>query len=69
MPLTFKLYQARRGWLRRSQWRWRLVARNGRTVATSGEGYNNRSDALKAIDLIRAEAANAPIYPAQFPHV
>ena len=33
--------------LRRSQrWAWRIVAENGRTVATSGEGYTDRTEAL-----------------------
>lgn len=33
--------------LRRSErFRWRLVADNGRTVATSGEGYSNYDEAL-----------------------
>jgi len=33
--------------LRRSQrWAWRIVAENGRTVAASGEGYTDRSEAL-----------------------
>lgn len=27
-----------------SEWRWRLVASNGRIVANSGEGYKNRDD-------------------------
>lgn len=54
--MRFVLYRARRGLLLRTQWRWRLVARNGRTIATSGEGYNNRKDALSAIVSIRAEA-------------
>lgn len=32
--------------LRRSQrWAWRLVAANGRTIATSGEGYGDRREA------------------------
>lgn len=32
--------------LRRSQrWAWRLVAANGRTIATSGEGYADRTEA------------------------
>lgn len=30
------------------EWRWRLVAANGRTVATSGEGYTRKADALRA---------------------
>lgn len=28
-------------------WRWRRVAANGRVVATSGEGYRNRTHAEK----------------------
>jgi uncharacterized protein YegP (UPF0339 family) len=42
--------------LYRSHWpiggvhRWRVVARNGKRVATSGEGYHNRSDCL---DMVR----------------
>jgi hypothetical protein len=28
-------------------WRWRVVATNGRTLADSGEGYANRSHAVE----------------------
>jgi uncharacterized protein YegP (UPF0339 family) len=28
------------------EWRWRLVAGNGKTVADSGEGYRDRLDCL-----------------------
>jgi len=42
--LIFKLYKDRRG-----EWRWRLLSRNGRIVATSGEGYKRRGAALKMI--------------------
>lgn len=50
--MKFELY-ARRGLMRRKQWRWRLRAGNGRIIAVSGEGYNNKVDALHAIELIR----------------
>ena len=33
-------------------WRWRLLARNGRTIADSAEGYVNRVDCRHAIDLV-----------------
>jgi len=37
MPASLVIYKTRS--LRRSQrWAWRLVASNGRTIATSGEG-------------------------------
>lgn len=29
------------------QWRWRIVAGNGRIVADSGEGYRRRASALR----------------------
>lgn len=31
--------------LRSQRWRWRLIADNGNVIATSGEGYTDRSDA------------------------
>lgn len=36
------------------QWRWRLVAANGRSVAASGEGYKRKVDCLHAIEIVRA---------------
>ena len=30
------------------EWRWRLIARNGRIVADSGEGYSRRAGAIRA---------------------
>jgi uncharacterized protein YegP (UPF0339 family) len=59
--MRFELYRARRGLLRRTQWRWRLIASNGRIIATSGESYNNRRDALAMIVAIRAEAPLAAL--------
>lgn len=42
MKATLIIYRTRS--LRRSQrWAWRLVAANGRIIATSGEGYYERS--------------------------
>lgn len=44
MTAEFIIYRTRS--LRRSQrWAWRLVATNGRIIATSGEGYANRTEA------------------------
>ncbi|CAN0374816.1 unnamed protein product [Phaeothamnion confervicola] len=36
------------------QWRWRLVAGNGRIIANSGEGYHNERDCDDAIALVKA---------------
>ena len=33
---------------KRLLWRWRVVARNGRILADSGEGYCRRRDAARA---------------------
>lgn len=43
-----------------NEWRWRLIAVNGRTIADSGEGYNNRSDCLHGIALVKG-SSNAPV--------
>jgi uncharacterized protein YegP (UPF0339 family) len=41
------------------RWRWRLVAANGRTVATSGESYDSHWHALRAAEDVRGAAAAA----------
>lgn len=38
------------------EWRWRLRARNGEVIATSGEGYVHRRDCEHGIDLVRQSA-------------
>lgn len=43
------------------EWRWQLVARNGRIVAESGEGYTRAADCLHAILTFRREVREAPI--------
>lgn len=40
----FDVYQDRKG-----EWRWRLYAANGRTIADSGEGYTRKGDAARAV--------------------
>lgn len=59
--MRFELYPARRGLFRRKQWRWRFVTDNGRFIAASGEGYNNRADALHAIELLQKHAGTAEV--------
>ena len=59
--MIFEVYRARRGLLRRNQWRWRLKAANHLVVATSGEGYNNKQDCIVAAQMVREEAAGSPI--------
>jgi len=45
------------------QWRWRLVAANGKTIADSGESYYNKADCLAGINLVKS-SANAPVHEA-----
>ncbi|HZW39709.1 MAG TPA: DUF1508 domain-containing protein [Ignavibacteriaceae bacterium] len=42
------------------QWRWKLIASNGRSIAASGEGYLNKQDCLNAINLVK-ESSEAKI--------
>lgn len=42
------------------QWRWRFRAANGEIIA-SGEGYVAHADCVHAIDLLKRNAASAPV--------
>lgn len=42
--MRFELYADSAG-----EWRWRLVAANGRTIADSGEGYSSKAHGDRAI--------------------
>lgn len=53
--MKYEIYRQRR-LLGRADWRWRLVAGNGRVIATSGEGYRNRDDMEDSLDLVRGSA-------------
>lgn len=45
-----ELFEARDGW------RWRVVYRNGRTRAESGEAYTRRADCVKAYEAFILDA-------------
>jgi uncharacterized protein YegP (UPF0339 family) len=53
--MTYRKYQDTN-----RQWRWRLVAANGRIIANSGEGYYNETDCDSAIQLVKS-SFNAPV--------
>ena len=36
---------------RKGEWRWRLVARNGRTLAVSSESYKRKSHCVRMLRL------------------
>jgi uncharacterized protein YegP (UPF0339 family) len=43
------------------EWRWRLMASNGRVLADSGEGYKRKGGARKAAEIVRAGVAGVEI--------
>ncbi|HEY8562826.1 MAG TPA: DUF1508 domain-containing protein [Pyrinomonadaceae bacterium] len=51
--MKFEIYQDEKG-----EWRWRLRAANGETIATSGEGYKNHKHAFVIITKIRQAIAD-----------
>ena len=53
---TFILYKDKRG-----EFRWRFRANNNKIVADSGEGYINKSDCLRGIEIVKTESPQAPI--------
>jgi uncharacterized protein YegP (UPF0339 family) len=54
--MHFHLYKDRGG-----EWRWRLVAVNGKIVADSAEAYATKSNAEAGIALVQRDAAAAPV--------
>jgi hypothetical protein len=42
-------------------YRWRLVASNGKTVASSGESFDSKSNARRAAENVRDNAGKAEI--------
>ena len=44
---TFKVYRTVLG-----GWRWRLLAKNHRIIAESGEAYTRKRDVMRAIDAV-----------------
>lgn len=38
---------------KRKEWRWKLLARNNKSIAISGESYKRSGDCLKAINMVR----------------
>jgi uncharacterized protein YegP (UPF0339 family) len=51
--LAFEIYQDAR-----SEWRWRLLAANGKNIGTSGQGYKQKASLTSTIDRIRKDAGS-----------
>ena len=45
----------------KKEFRWRLKASNGLIIATSGEGYVAKADCEHGMELVKKEAAKAPV--------
>lgn len=54
--MRFEIYKDAAG-----QYRWRLVAANGRKVADSGEGYHNLDDCRHGVTLVKRTNADTPV--------
>lgn len=54
--MKFVLYRDQPG-----EFRWRLVASNGRIIADSGEGYKNKADCAAMIESIKRNAVDAAL--------
>jgi uncharacterized protein YegP (UPF0339 family) len=52
----FEMYESSNG-----EWRWRLVAPNGRTIADSGEGYSSKQSCEEGIESVRRWSAEAEV--------
>jgi uncharacterized protein YegP (UPF0339 family) len=52
----FDMYQDRA-----KKWRWRLIAANGQKVASSGESFDSRSNAVRAARNVKRLAPGATI--------
>ena len=56
MAAKFEMYKDAKG-----EFRWRLVASNGQTIATSGEGYKAKESAKAGIESVKKNAPTAEI--------
>lgn len=45
-----------------NQWYWNLNSDNNQVIATGGEGYVNKQDAIHGLDLVKANAGKAKTY-------
>jgi len=59
MAAKFELYTDAKG-----EYRWRLKAANGQTIATGGEGYSSAAAAKNGIASVKKNAPDADIVEA-----
>jgi len=56
MAAKFELYKDAR-----AEFRWNLVASNGQTIATGGEGYKSKESTKAGIESVKKNAPKAPV--------
>ena len=56
MAYRFEVYADTKG-----EFRWRLVASNGQTIATGGEGYKTKASAKEGIESVKKHARTATV--------
>ena len=54
--MEFNVYKDKRG-----EWRWQLVAANGRVIGDSGEGYTDKGHCIAMVNRSRDEVAEAKV--------
>ncbi len=54
--MRFQIYRDGRG-----EYRWRLLADDNRTIADCAEGYGNKHDCIRGMDLVKAHATWAAV--------
>jgi uncharacterized protein YegP (UPF0339 family) len=57
--MKFEIYADKSG-----EYRWRLVASNGQTVASSGESFDSKANAKRAAENVKEKAGKAAIVEA-----
>lgn len=57
--MRFETYEDQSG-----EWWWRAIARNGKVVAVSAEGYASDRNATRALAAFRSALGEAPTMPA-----
>jgi uncharacterized protein YegP (UPF0339 family) len=57
-PMYFIIWQSNNN----SNWYWRLMSANHKTIADGAEGYVNKSDCLYGVGLVMDTNRSTPIY-------
>lgn len=56
MAAKFEIYKDSKG-----EFRWKLVASNGQTIATGGEGYKSKDSVKNGIESVKKNAPTAAV--------